>query len=51
MMPIHTYLILLFTVIAVAGVTIAMFWALGVNQIWLGLAAVALALLVRTVGW
>ena len=50
-MPLQTYLILLITVIAVAGVTVAMFWALGVNQIWLGLVAIVLALLVRTAGW
>ena len=50
-MPVTPSLILLISVIAAAGVTIALVWAMGLNLLWLGLAALVLALLVRTVPW
>ena len=50
-MPLNAYLILLIAVVASAGVTIALFWAMGFNLVWLGLAALVLALLARKVTW
>jgi hypothetical protein len=50
-MPVQTFLILLTSVIAVAGASVALLWALGVNVIWLGLATLLLSLMVRKLRW
>ena len=50
-MPLKSYLILLLGVVAAAGATVALFWSLGFNPLWLGLAALVLAYLARRVKW
>ena len=50
-MPAQTYLILLVSIIAAAGLTIALAWAFGLNFLWLGIAALLLTLAVRTLKW
>ena len=50
-MPLNTYLIVLIGVVAAAGATIALFWAMGFNLLWLGLAALVLTLVIRKVKW
>lgn len=50
-MPIYVFAALVLTVIAVAGATIALIWAAGINLVWLGLAAVLASLLVRRGKW
>ena len=50
-MPVRTFLTLLFTVIAAAGGSVGLFWLLGINIMWLGLAAIVLTLLIRLARW
>jgi hypothetical protein len=50
-MPLQTYLILLISVLAAAGASVTLLWALGVNVIWLGLAALLVSLMVRQLKW
>ena len=50
-MPLNTYLILLVAVVAAAGASIALVWAMGFNLFWLGLAALGLTFLIRKVKW
>jgi hypothetical protein len=47
-MPLQTLLLLLTAVIAAAGVTIALAFVLGLNFVWLGLAAALAAVAIRT---
>ena len=46
-MPFRQLMILWLTVLAAAGLTIALVFVLGVNFVWLGLAAALAALAVR----
>ena len=48
-MPVTTYLVLLLSVLAAAGATIALVWGMGISLAWIGLAAIALAFLVHKV--
>ncbi len=50
-MPIQTFLSLIAVVIAAAGMTIGLAYALGLSLVWLGLAALVLALVVRGLKW
>ena len=46
-MPVKTFLILLLSVIAAAGATVALVFWLGLSVAWLGIAALLAALAVR----
>lgn len=46
-MPAQTFLILLVSVLAAAGATVALVWAIGISFAWLGLGALGAALAVR----
>ncbi len=50
-MPVQTFLTLLAVVIAAAGITIYLAVWLGLNFLWLGLAALLLSLVVRKLKW
>lgn len=50
-MPAQTFLILLVSVIAVAGLTIVLVWSFGLSFLWLGLAALLLTLALRKLKW
>ncbi len=48
-MPMQTYLFLLTAVIAGAGATVALAYAQDLNFLWLGLAALTLAFVIRRI--
>ncbi|MEO8243212.1 MAG: hypothetical protein ABI832_12965 [bacterium] len=50
-MPVQTFAVLLIAVIAAAGVTIALATWLGLNFLWLALAALLAAVAVRRLKW
>ncbi len=50
-MPPRTFLILIVTLVAAAGLTIVLFSLLGLNWVWLGFAALVLTLVVRRLRW